>query len=109
MFSCAQCALFTHNGVAKEHKRPYHDLKRRLNFNVYQRIMIASHSFRVYNECTCTYREMAGLFVCQVVMMALITMMITKGTERPKIETISKLIINIPSLIAVFYLKRNVS
>lgn len=30
--------------------------------------------------------------------------MIIKGTERPKIETISKLIIKIPSLIAVFCL-----
>lgn len=45
----------------------------------------------------------------QVVMMTTITMMIIKGTERPKIETISKLIIKIPSLIAVFCLNLIIS
>lgn len=71
----------------KEHKRPYHDLKRRLNSTC----IYPFWSHPIHSGCMCvtcihitqyTYIRR----IRQVVMMTAITMMIIKGTERPKLK-----------------------
>lgn len=98
--------------VAKEDKSSYHDLKRRRHTGIgtgdissYQRVFISSFTrfIRVFSRhflhsmqppehhlwCVCI------LYARQVAMMEVITIPIMKHNKEPKIETISKLIINI--------------